>query len=232
MRNGIFVDSKYLPAKYLLVTKGIEIWQIPLCCAVLSRVQLSVTLWTVARQAPLSLEFFRQESWSGLPFPTPGIPTQGMNLGLLHYRRFLCSLSHLHQIKKLILTVTRQVVLMYLLMAQHHFCDILAKNAQPQRNHERESDKPMLENIVQNKWPEPFKHVKVMKVRKIPRNRRRLEKVKETWQLNARWCPELDLGLKKKKTLLGQFVKFEYGPQIIFYQSQFHYFNNYLWLCN
>ena len=28
--------------------------------------------WTVARQAPLSMEFSRQEYWSGLPFPSPG----------------------------------------------------------------------------------------------------------------------------------------------------------------
>ena len=28
--------------------------------------------WTVAQQAPLSMEFFRQEYWSGLPFPSPG----------------------------------------------------------------------------------------------------------------------------------------------------------------
>ena len=32
-----------------------------------SRVQLFVTLWTVAYQAPLSMEFSRQEYWSGLP---------------------------------------------------------------------------------------------------------------------------------------------------------------------
>ena len=30
------------------------------------------TLWTVARQAPLSMGFPRQEYWSGLPFPPPG----------------------------------------------------------------------------------------------------------------------------------------------------------------
>ena len=29
------------------------------------------TPWTVAHQAPLSVEFSRQEHWSGLPFPTP-----------------------------------------------------------------------------------------------------------------------------------------------------------------
>ena len=38
----------------------------------LSRVQLSVTLWTVARQVPLSMEFSRPEYWSGLPFPSLG----------------------------------------------------------------------------------------------------------------------------------------------------------------
>ena len=32
----------------------------------------SVTPWTVARQVPLSMGFFRQESWSWLPFPSPG----------------------------------------------------------------------------------------------------------------------------------------------------------------
>ena len=31
-----------------------------------------VTPWTVARQAPLSVEFSRQEYWSGLPFAAPG----------------------------------------------------------------------------------------------------------------------------------------------------------------
>ena len=38
----------------------------------LSHVQLFTTPWTVAHQAPLSIEFFRQEYWSGLPFPSPG----------------------------------------------------------------------------------------------------------------------------------------------------------------
>ena len=38
----------------------------------LSRVQLRVTSWTVALQAPLSMGFPSQEYWSGLPFPPPG----------------------------------------------------------------------------------------------------------------------------------------------------------------
>ena len=33
---------------------------------------LQPTPWTVARQAPLSMEFSRQEFWNGLPFPSPG----------------------------------------------------------------------------------------------------------------------------------------------------------------
>ena len=30
------------------------------------------TAWTVAHQAPLSMEFSRQEYWSGFPLPSPG----------------------------------------------------------------------------------------------------------------------------------------------------------------
>ena len=44
----------------------------------LSCVQLFATAWTVAYQAPLSMEFSRQEYWSGLPFPSPGdLPDPG-----------------------------------------------------------------------------------------------------------------------------------------------------------
>ena len=44
-----------------------------------SCVQLFVTLWTVARQAPLSMEFSRQEYWSGLPCPPPeDLPDPGI----------------------------------------------------------------------------------------------------------------------------------------------------------
>ena len=59
----------------------------------LSRVQLFVTPWTVAYQAPQSMGFSRQEYWSGLPFQ--GIfPTQGSNLGLPHCRQMLYRLSY------------------------------------------------------------------------------------------------------------------------------------------
>ena len=49
------------------------------CVCVLSPVQLFVTLWTVGHQAPLPMEFTRQEYWSGLPFPSPGdLPDPGI----------------------------------------------------------------------------------------------------------------------------------------------------------
>ena len=38
----------------------------------LSHVQLFVIPWTVAYQVPPSMEFYRQEYWSGLPLPSPG----------------------------------------------------------------------------------------------------------------------------------------------------------------
>ena len=37
-----------------------------------SHIRLFATLWSIARQAPLSMELPRQEYWSGLPFPPPG----------------------------------------------------------------------------------------------------------------------------------------------------------------
>ena len=47
----------------------------------ISRVLLSYP-WTVAHQAPLSMEFSRQEYWSGLPLPSPGdLLDPGIQLG-------------------------------------------------------------------------------------------------------------------------------------------------------
>ena len=47
-----------------------------------SHVWLIATPWTIARQAPLSLGFSRQEYWSELPFPSPGdLPDPGIKPG-------------------------------------------------------------------------------------------------------------------------------------------------------
>ena len=51
-----------------------------ICSAqLLSRVQLFLIPWTVARQAPLSVGFSRQEYWNGWPILPPGdLPDPGI----------------------------------------------------------------------------------------------------------------------------------------------------------
>ena len=57
-----------------------------------SLVRPSVTLWTVARQASLSMEFPRREYWSGLLFPSPGdFPNSGIKPASPAWQ--VCSLS-------------------------------------------------------------------------------------------------------------------------------------------
>ena len=47
-----------------------------------SHIQLFVTPWIVAHQAPLSMKLSRQEYWSGLPCPPPGgLPDPGIKPG-------------------------------------------------------------------------------------------------------------------------------------------------------
>ena len=61
-------------------------------CSVVSN---SLHPWTVACQAPLSMELFRKEYWRGLPSFLQGIfLTQGLNPGLPHCRQILYQLSH------------------------------------------------------------------------------------------------------------------------------------------
>ena len=48
----------------------------------------------MAYLTPLSMEFSRQEYWSGLPFLQLIFPTQGWNPSLLHCRQILYHLSH------------------------------------------------------------------------------------------------------------------------------------------
>ena len=50
----------------------------------LSHVWLFVTTWIMAHQAPLFMEFSRQEYWSALPFPTlADLPDPGIKPGSL-----------------------------------------------------------------------------------------------------------------------------------------------------
>ena len=64
-------------------------------CQSLNIVQLFVTPWTVAHQAPLSMEFSSQEYQSGWPFPSPGdFPDPAMEPGFPASRKILHHLSH------------------------------------------------------------------------------------------------------------------------------------------
>ena len=56
----------------LLKTSCVYVVCVCVCVCCFGCVRLFVTLWTVPHQAPLSMEFPRQEYWSGLSFPSPG----------------------------------------------------------------------------------------------------------------------------------------------------------------
>ena len=66
---------------------SLNIWKfsVHVLLSCFSRLWFCAIPWTVAHQAPLSMGFYRQEYWSGLPCPLQGIfLTQGWNLCLLH----------------------------------------------------------------------------------------------------------------------------------------------------
>ena len=84
------------PSGYLGGKHALLFWAS--CTHVLScfcHVWIFVTPWTVARQAPLSTGFPRQEYWSGLPFPHPGdLPDPGIRPGSPALQAESLPLSH------------------------------------------------------------------------------------------------------------------------------------------
>ena len=67
------------------------------CSQSLSHVWLFETPRTIAHQAPLSMEFSRQEHWNGVPFSTSGIfPTHGLNPHLWHLMHWQADSLPLH----------------------------------------------------------------------------------------------------------------------------------------
>ena len=66
-------------------------WQYMCVCLELSDVQLFVTPWTIACQAPLFMVFFRQEQWIGLPVLPPEDWT---HISCLAGRFFTCLIIH------------------------------------------------------------------------------------------------------------------------------------------
>ena len=72
-------QGMFIPVGILKTWRGRRSIRAKYRCYSLSRVWLFATLWTVAHQAPLSMELSRKEYWSVLPFPIPGdLPYPGM----------------------------------------------------------------------------------------------------------------------------------------------------------
>ena len=106
-------------AKNLEINRGVCVCMC-VCVQSLSHVQLFATLWKTACHAPLSMGFFWQEYWSGLPFLSPGdLPDPGIeprspalqadsspseSPGKPHHYLFYKSFIHIHF--KLPLTAT------------------------------------------------------------------------------------------------------------------------------
>ena len=74
---GIKPSSLELQADSLLAEPQVKVVVKSLSC-----VRLFATPWTIAYQAPQSMEFSRQEYWSGVPFPSPeDLPNPGIEPG-------------------------------------------------------------------------------------------------------------------------------------------------------
>ena len=91
LRHCVLLSSSFSPRYFtvLLATQqscqcnaSLSLCQLAVLKIALSRfscVQLFVSLWTIACQAPLSTGFSRREYWSVLPFPSPGdLPDPGI----------------------------------------------------------------------------------------------------------------------------------------------------------
>ena len=90
--SGIQISFSALKIPCVCVCVCVCVWvsqcpKNPVCvCDSLSHVWLFATPWTIPCQAPLTMEFSRQEDWSGLAFSSPGdLPDPGTDSGLLHW---------------------------------------------------------------------------------------------------------------------------------------------------
>ena len=68
--EGQEVPTAGCPLPILVAWRASRLILVRICA--LSHIQVVMTPWTVACQAPLSMESSRQEYWSGVPFPTSG----------------------------------------------------------------------------------------------------------------------------------------------------------------
>ena len=90
MPTDFLLISVHLDSRQLLEWSSVRVYM-------LSHIQLFLTPWTIAGQAPLSMEFSRQEYWSRLPFlppedlPNPGIKPASPEFPALAGRFFIIS---------------------------------------------------------------------------------------------------------------------------------------------
>ena len=76
---GSMYMEGWVPSLFTWNHHSVFVNRLWVCASVLSPVRLYVTSWTAAHQAPMSVEFSRQEYWSGLPFSFPGdLPNPGI----------------------------------------------------------------------------------------------------------------------------------------------------------
>ena len=125
-----------------------RLW-VHVCACMLSHfsgVWLFAILWTIARQAPLCMGFFRQEYWSGLSCPPPGIfPTQGLNLCLscfLHWQAGFLPLvppgkpNYSEQILLHLFQRNVQYKVLHIDKLELPFCFLYGNRQQQQKNHQ------------------------------------------------------------------------------------------------
>ena len=63
----------------IVLVSGVHQSESDMCVCTCSIMSHSATPWTVAKETPLSMDFPKQEYWSGFPFPTRGdLPNPGI----------------------------------------------------------------------------------------------------------------------------------------------------------
>ena len=85
----------YLMRQFLWMWLRILRWELRVCvcvcvCESLSHVRLFAIPCTVVHQAPLSTEFWKQEYWGRLPFPTPGGSSQPRDATCVSWNSCIC----------------------------------------------------------------------------------------------------------------------------------------------
>ena len=123
--------------------------------SVLSRVWLSATPWTAAYQAPPSVGFSRQEYWSGVPLPSPNMPSRLVITFLPRSKRLL--ISWLQSPSAVILEPRKIVVHRYNGILLLFICSVMSSSFQPHAQHHARLPCPSLSlgacsNSCQSSW--------------------------------------------------------------------------------